>query len=299
MTTDKIIQALEQGTVANRSDRFRRGNLIQLTAPGEVIMTGDLHGNEKNFQKLAHYAQLKDHPQRHLIIHELIHCPSTNDHCHSYLLVAQAAALKARFPHQVHYLLGNHAMAQISQDEVLKNGQPMVRSLNAGISRTYGEQSTEVTNALDQFLLSLPIAVHTENRIWMSHSLPCSRNLDNFDHSIFENPITLEDIRESSSLRALNWDRHHTEKCLEKLRQMWETDIFIVGHQPQAQGCAWPHDRMIILASDHTHGCFLPFELQHSYEPTELFGRIKPMASLKMPKMSSRTIETENYYEPL
>jgi len=58
MTTKEIIAAYEQGARANHQNQHRQGNLIHLTAPGEVIMTGDLHGNELNFEKLIRLAQL-------------------------------------------------------------------------------------------------------------------------------------------------------------------------------------------------------------------------------------------------
>ena len=62
-----------------------------------------------------------------------------------------AARLKARFPDQIHYILGNHAMAQVTREEVLKNGQPMVRALNTGMYNTFGEHSGQVMKALDHF----------------------------------------------------------------------------------------------------------------------------------------------------
>lgn len=282
MTTKEIIAALENGAKANRQDPYRKGNIIHLHDPGEVIMTGDLHGNQKNFDRLVRFAQLQKHPNRHLILHELLHSTSTNalNECHSYLLKAQAAQIKAQFPRQVHFLLGNHAMAQISRDEVLKSGQPMLRALNTALHASCGEYAPLVIQALDDFLLSLPLAARTDNRIWMSHSLPSIRHLSHFDDTIFQKKLTLDDMKNNTSLHALIWDRSHTTACLEKLQQLWDVDMFIVGHQPQAQGCARPHENMIILASDHSHGCFLPFKLKRTYSPDDLFNLVRPLASV-------------------
>jgi len=282
MTTKEIIAVLEQAVRANREDRCREGNLIHLKGPGEVVMTGDLHGNERNFEKLVRFARLESNPSRHLILHELLHSANsdTPGQCHSYLLVARVAQLKARFPHQVHCLLGNHAMAQVTRDEVLKGGQAMVRALNAGLFAAFGSNSQMVAQAIDQFILSLPIAAKSDNRVWMSHSLPSSRHLDDFDNGIFEKELSLEDMLSDSSLHALIWDRVHNKKCLERLGRMWDVDMFIVGHQPQGQGYGRNHKQMIILACDHSHGCFLPFELCRTYEPDELFAQIKALAAI-------------------
>jgi hypothetical protein len=282
MTTKEIIAALESGARASRQDPYRQGNLIHLQGPGEIIMTGDLHGHQLNFDRLVRFSQLDKHPKRHLVLHELLHSTMTEepDQCHSYLLEAQAAQLKALYPNQVHVILGNHAMAQVSRDEVLKNGQPMVRALNTGLHAGFGEYAGLVMQALDDFILSLPLAIRTDNRIWLSHSLPSSRHLTHFDDFIFEKVLSLDDMKHDPSLRALAWDRSHSAECIESLRKMWDVDMFIVGHQPQAEGYARPHDRMIILASDHSHGCYLPFELQRSYSPDELFRLIRPLAAI-------------------
>jgi len=282
MTTKEILTALKDGIAANHQNRCREGNIINLKGKGEVIMTGDLHGHDINFDRLVRYSQLDKHPRRHLIIHELLHCADGDipHQCHSYNLVARAAQLKTQFPHQVHYLMGNHAMAQVTGSEVLKNGQPMVRSLRAGIFAAFSQNSDIITRTLAEFIISLPLAARTANRIWMSHSLPSLRNLKNFDQTIFDKPLTLEDIQINPAIHALLWDRCHSEECLEKLRQMWQMDMFIVGHQPQTKGFARPLERLIILASDHNHGCFLHFKLGKSYEPDELCQLIKPLASI-------------------
>ena len=282
MTSKEIIAAFEYGARANRDDAWRKGNIIDLTAPGELVMTGDLHGNERNFERLLGYVQLESHPDRHLILHELLHSTNTEtlDQCHSYGLLAQAAQAKVRFPDQLHILLGNHAMAQVTRDEVLKNGQPMVRALNTALHAKFHQTAGLVMRALDDFIMSMPIAARTGNRIWLSHSLPSARHLTDFDDFIFEKVLNLDDMKNNPSLHALAWDRSHSEKCLSKLRDLWDVDAFIVGHQPQAQGCCFLHDRLIILASDHSHGCFLPFDLQQNYTPEELFARTRPLASL-------------------
>lgn len=283
MTTKEIIDAFERGTRENRRDPFRKGNLIHLSPPGSVFMTGDLHGHEKNFDRLCRAAKLARYPHHHLILHEILHSSTSQslDLCDSYLLLARAAQLKSDYPHQVHFLLSNHEMAQLTDDEILKNGQPMVRAVKAAISTDFAEKSTFVRQAMCEFILSFPLAVRTANRIWMSHSLPSDRHVRAFESDIFDRKLTLEDMKHNVSLHALTWDRRQTPDGLDRLQEKWDVDYFIAGHQPQATGRCLLHDRMIILASDHAHGCYLPIDLKKKYKKEELFGLIKPLASVK------------------
>jgi len=282
MTSKEIISAFECAAQANRHDSCRQGNIIRLKGPGSVIMTGDLHGNTSNFEKLCRVSQLDKNPDQHLVLHEIIHTTENPDpeQCHSYILLARVAQFKAQYPDQVHIFLGNHAMAQVSRDEVLKNGQPMVRALNTALYAVFSENTGAVMQALDNFIMSLPIAVRTDNRIWLSHSLPSKRHLAKFNNNIFIKRLTIDDMKTNSSLRALTWDRVHSDQCLDELSEMWDVDMFIVGHQPQATGHHRPYERMIILASDHAHGSYLPFQLGKSYNTDQLLGLIKPLAAI-------------------
>ena len=157
----------------------------------------------------------------------------------------------------------------------------MVRAVNTAISVEFEEKSTLIQQAMRDFILSLPLAVRTANRIWMSHSLPAKRHLGDFEQDIFTRKLILEDLKNHKSLRALTWDRQHCPEGLDILQDKWDVDHFIIGHQPQANGYCLKHERLIILASDHPHGCYLPLELEKNYEKDEIFDLIKPLASIK------------------
>ncbi|MBI9015868.1 MAG: hypothetical protein JEZ07_01270 [Phycisphaerae bacterium] len=282
MNSQEIINIFQQASRANVENINRFGNVIKLNGPGKVVVSGDVHGHDRNFERLVCTAAMDSDVNNHLIAHELIHCnePVSATMCHSYKLLLEAAMLKIRYPNQFHFLMGNHAMAQITQDEVLKNGQPMVRSFNAGIEDVFGSDAKAVYEAMQVFLMTLPIACRTNNKIWMSHSLPAMRNLAAFDSSIFDEPITLDVLKNNRSLRALIWDRRHCSDCVEQLQQMWDIEAFVVGHQPQVHGCCKLQKGLIVIASDHNHGCFLEFQLDFDYKADDLFALVKPLASI-------------------
>jgi hypothetical protein len=59
-----------------------------------------------------------------------------------------------------------------------------------------------------------------------------------------------------------------------------DADIFILGHQRQEQGYTRAGDNLIILASDHNHGCILPINVCKIYTVDELVGLIIPLAAI-------------------
>ena len=64
---ESIIKLYRQARQINLEDPSRQGQLLELKSPGQVIMTGDLHGHEKNFDKIVRFADLPGHPRRHLV----------------------------------------------------------------------------------------------------------------------------------------------------------------------------------------------------------------------------------------
>ena len=68
-----IIDLLNKGTESNSKDKLRRGNLINLPAKGDLIITGDLHGHCRNFERTVAFTDLANHPDRHIILQEIIH----------------------------------------------------------------------------------------------------------------------------------------------------------------------------------------------------------------------------------
>ena len=59
-----------------------------------------------------------------------------------------------------------------------------------------------------------------------------------------------------------------------------DADIFIVGHQRQETGYSKSGDNLIILATDHDHGCVLPTDLAKSYTVEKLLQLIVPVAAI-------------------
>lgn len=279
---ESIIKLYRQARQTNLDDPSRHGQLLDLKAPGQVIMTGDLHGHEKNFNKIVRFADLPRNPHRHLVLHEVLHEPQTSSqHCFSFRLLERALRLQKAFPQRVHLLLGNHALCQIFDKPVARANGDAVGRLRAGLEQTYGPHARKVGQAMADFLLSEPLAARLPNRIMLSHSLPPPARMARFDpRIIYKDHLEHSDLQRGGSAYLLLWGRRQKPEQLAQLGRAWDVDIFVNGHQPQEMGFALHASRQIILASDNSHGCCLPIDLSRTYTAGTLAKSIVKLAAI-------------------
>jgi hypothetical protein len=278
----KTIDLLNRGIEILSADRSRRGNVVHLPAEGDLIVTGDIHGHRRNFERIVKFAGLADNPQRHIILQEIIHGGPEDSQggCLSYQLLFDAIRYKLKFPEQVHFILGNHDTAFINSSEVMKDGKEMNRAMRQAIEREFSQSSEDIILLTRQFLFSQPLAVKCSNRIWMSHSLPNDRWVNKFDPKILRKRLKINDVVRPGSAYLLTWGRKHSQATLDKLAEMLDVDIFVLGHQPQEKGWKQAGENLLIIASNHNHGCLLPIDLSKSYNIEQLIEAIVPLASI-------------------
>jgi hypothetical protein len=156
----------------------------------------------------------------------------------------------------------------------------MNRSMRLALVRRFGNDSPQIEQAISWLLLSQPLAVRCDNRIWLSHSLPADRYFDKFDHRVLQRELKTEDCEKPGSAYLLTWGRNISEALLDKIAQLFDVDIFILGHQAQQEGWAKLGKNCIIIASDHSHGCLLPINLAEFCTIDKLVESIVPLASI-------------------
>jgi len=276
------IDLLSNGIKSNQTDKYRRGNLIRLPDKGSLVVGGDIHGHRRNFERLVAYADLPNHTDRHIVLQEIIH-GGPEDHaggCLSYQLLFDAIRFKLDYPDRVHFVMGNHDTACISSSEVMKNGKEMNWAMNAALDRQFQHASVDVKLALRQFLFSQPLAVRCRNRVWVSHSLPGDRLTETFDTGIFDRELQINDCERPGDAYTLTWGRRHSQVALDMMAARLDVDVFVVGHQAQPHGWCQAGTNLVILASDHNHGCLVEIDLAKSWTASELANHIVPLASI-------------------
>jgi hypothetical protein len=277
-----IIELLNAGTQANNADKYRRDNLICLPAEGSLILTGDLHGHRRNFERITAFADLANNPDRHIVLQEIIHGgpEDANGGCLSYRLLFDVIRYKLNYPDRVHIIMGNHDTAFINNSEVMKDGREMNRAMSQAIEREFQQIGDEVKLAIRQNLFSQPLVVRAENGIWASHSLPGDWMVGKFDPKILNRQLKVNDVVRPGSAYLLTWGRRHSQALLDKLAEQFDVNVFILGHQPQEKGWNRAGENLIVIASNHNHGCLIPVDLAQSYTVEQLIESIVPLASL-------------------
>ncbi|MCF7975525.1 MAG: metallophosphoesterase [Phycisphaerae bacterium] len=277
-----MLELLNQGIKANLEDRFRKKNLILLPTSGDLIISGDLHGHQRNFERIATYSDLEHHPDRHVIFQEIIHGgPKTEEGgCLSYRILLNVIRYKIQFPDQVHMIIGNHDTAFFTHTEVMKDGREMNRAMEMALTEEFPKDHAEISQGLQDFLFSQPLAIKTGNGLWMSHSLPADRWMDDFSPHIFVRPMLISDCVKPGSVYLLTWGRNMSQSWLDKLADMLKTRLFILGHQPQPEGWNRAGDNLLLIASDHNHGCLVHASLESEISMEDLINSIVPLSSI-------------------
>lgn len=266
----------------NREDPLLRGSLLEFPDYGQLVMTGDLHGHQRNFDKLKRFCDLEHTPVRHIILHELIHeeplPPKYEDL--SARLVVEAAQWKCEYPDQIHFLQSNHELSQWQGSEISKGGRIVTLDFERGVESLYGKDYKKVLDAILDLIATYPLGGRTPNGVFLCHSLPGPYDVPKFDPAAFDAPLNGQDFSETGSPYFLVWGRYQTPEVIDHMARLLHAKFFICGHQPQETGYDILHDKMIILASDHNHGTFLPFDLRKDYTIDQLEKLIRPIASI-------------------
>jgi hypothetical protein len=279
----ETIELLQSARTSNIEDKFRRGNIVYPGGSGDIVITGDVHGHRRNFERIVSFSDLDNNPQRHVILQEIIHGgpADTKGGCLSYELLFDVLRYKLQYPEQVHILMSNHDTSFICDTEVMKDGREMNLAMRRAIDEKFEIRSEDVKLAISEYLLSQPLAVKCDNGLWVSHSLPAERNWDKFDVSIFERKIEPTDLARTGSVYFLTWGRNQSQKLLDNAAEALGAKTFVLGHQSQPQGWTKAGENALIIASDHGHGCLVNCELDKSYTADELKVKIVALSSIR------------------
>lgn len=281
---ESAVDTLEQATILNLQDPCREGSMLVFGNYGQVVMTGDLHGHRRNFEKLIRYCQLETTPIRHVLLHEMIHAEPQRlgESDRSVELLLDAARWKTFFPDQVHFLQSNHELAQLQNHQITKGGRIVTEDFERGVAEVLGTfQIDAALEAIDRFIASFPVAGRSANGLFFAHSLPDVHALQTYDPQCLSRSPEELDLSEGGSVYQLVWGRRHKPEVLDFFADCYQAKFFLIGHQPQEFGYEVLYERMIILASDNNHGVFLPVDCRKDYTIDDLVERIRPFVGVE------------------
>lgn len=278
---DKACEVLREAAQLIREDPNRKHSLLTFPAAGQLVVTGDMHGNLRNFEKLKRFCALDSSPGRSVILHELIHAEisGAGELDRSIELLIEAAAWKCAHPDNVFFMQSNHELAQLRGQEITKGGRSVLLDFELGVRDLFHEKTGDVLDAVCDYIASLPLGVRTENGVFIAHSLPDPLLIDQFDLTLFDRDPSPADLEPGGAAYALVWGRFHTPDVVDHFATRLGVESFIVGHTPQETG----HDRigkLLIIASDHNHGVFLPIDLSKKYTTKDLERALRKFVSV-------------------
>jgi hypothetical protein len=259
---DRLLPLIDRAAQAFRTTPGRRGHVVFLEGAADLCIAGDLHGNVENFAGLLKVTALDKNPSRHLVLQEVIHgpfrYPDGSDKSHQMLDLI--AALKCQFPARVHYLIGNHELAQWSNQLISKGDEDLNASFRNGVANAYGDHAAAIYDAYMRMIEAAPLAVKTPNRIYLSHSLPLLARLPTFYPRILErDDYRPEDIALGGTVHSLVWGKSAREQTVADFLTMVDADWLITGHIPLDTGYAVPNGRQLILDAKGTPACYCLF----------------------------------------
>lgn len=248
---DRMLTYLRQALALVRATPGRRGHVVELPACTDVLVAGDLHGHVGNFQGLLKVADLGNHPGRHFVLQEVVHgkfrYPSGGDKSHQ--LIDLFAALKCQFPKQVHYLPGNHEMAQWTGRKVLKADEDLNALFEEGVTTAYGPQlGPEIYQTYLELFKALPVAIRVPNRVLVCHSLPAARVLPMFDPARLHRDAHEDaDLQPGGTVHSLLWGRDTTPRNAEDFLKVMDADLLVSGHIACNDGYDVPNNCQVIV----------------------------------------------------
>ena len=287
----EVTDLMDRAAILSQRDPWRRGNVVELPAEGDLVILGDLHGDRENLDRVLGWARLHRHRDRCIVFQELIHGgpPDNRGGDTSFWLLEEVASLKCLFRSRVQVILSNHDLAELSGAQITKGGEAVSDRFRRGLQNTYGPNWQVVLEAYRRFLAALPLAVSTPNGLFISHSTPEAEAMEDFDYGIFDRPLVPEDYRRGTSLYELVWGRDHDQRSADEFARAIGAQLLVTGHQSSLPGVKTPTSRHLILTSDGRLGTVLVVPLNRRIPQGALARQVMRIRSLRLPGARRRS----------
>ena len=244
----KLLQQIRRAAMIQNTLRGRNGRLLDLSSGDSILVAGDLHGQLDILRRILLLADLPNQKGRHLVLQEVLHGPFAyedgSDKSHQALDLV--AALICQYAGRVHFLPGNHELAQIHGRMIMKSDRLLNRAFEQGVQKAYGAMAPEILAAYETLIESSPLAIRTPNRILLTHSLPKAASLAAFDLSLLQSP-SRQDFATGGGLYGLFWDRDTAADTVAGFLEKCDSKWLVTGHIPLETGFEIRSERHVIV----------------------------------------------------
>ena len=276
-TPERMLTTLRRATDFVRATPGRTGHFVELQDCAEVLVAGDLHGHIANFQVILKAADLANHPARHLVLQEVIHSsyryPAGGDKSHQ--LLDLFAALKCQYPTRVHLLPGNHEMAQMTRRPIGKGNESQNEVFVEGIKTAYGIAWAEIEKAYYELLRTLPLALRTPNRVFLSHTVIPGKHLGNFYFTqLKQEQFAEKDYLPGGTVYGILWGRDTLQETVDEFLRIVECDLIVTGHIPTDSGHEVPNTKQLIVDCAESPAAYVLFPTDRPLTQAELVAGV-------------------------
>lgn len=220
------------------------GDLIKLPRDGLALIVTDLHGNINDFDKIIEiWGDLSTNKKHLILTGDFIHAMgSENDHSLEILNVVRDYCQFDNF----HLLLGNHEWATITNCSVYKGGVDQSLNFEELLKNKFGGEWKHKLEEYTNFFKELPVAVKTDNGVFISHSGP-PKNLNSIDEIM---NMTQKGYSDNPQLFELLWNRYgdYTKTDVDNFLHKVGCKAMIVGHTP-VKGYKLIRNQLIVSSS--------------------------------------------------
>ena len=279
---EAVAELFHDAVQAMRACAYRRGSAIRIPARGRLLATGDLHDNPIHLSKIIHLAKLDRSPDHHVVLHEMIHGERLiNGLDLSHRMLARVAELVVQYPNQVHPMLANHELAQMTGRGVSKGAGNSVELFVDGLEYVYGDEHQTVLDAIKAFIAAMSLALLSDDGVLCAHSLPAPHAMDEFELDVLDRELQPKDYAApSGSAHLMVWGRRHTPEQLDLLAARWNVKLFCLGHEHADTGIEVIGQRLIVLNSDHERAVVLPIDLANVGSTEEMMLAAIPLSAI-------------------
>ena len=225
-------------------------SLIELPRKGKALIVTDIHGNLDDFNKFMDiWDRLEDDINHMVLTGDFIHAMGReNDRS---IEILEAVEERHKRSSNFHVLLGNHEWSTISGISVYKGGMDQTHNFATLLKGYFNDNCKKKMYEYTEFFKNLPIAVRTDNGVFISHGGP-PKNVKHLDEVA---GITDAGYMENSKLYQILWNRpgDFNEKELELFLKVVDCRVMIVGHTP-VNGAKIVSKNQVVVSSSYSKG---------------------------------------------
>lgn len=249
----KLLPQIHRAAMIQNTHPGRTGRILDIPSGDSLLIAGDLHGQLDILRRILLKADLGNQKNRHLLLQEVVHGFSTYDDGSdkSHQALDLVAALICQYPGRVHFLPGNHELAQIHGRMIMKNDRLLNEIFERGVAKAYGAGHTEILAAYATLVDSSPLAIRTPNRILVTHTLIKGASINAFDPEILKGAPIRTDFAPGGALYGLFWDRDTHPETVDAFLSKFDADWLVTGHIPLETGYELRSPKHVIVDCHH------------------------------------------------